>query len=209
MCLRTSLRSKFVDQLTLKLIWTRIMMRCATNFLITLQWRTRNQWCSVCRNGGDCICCDSESCLRVVCRACVDFPKDPAVFTCPSCHLRLGKKRTPYTVTAPFFFSSLSFLIRSFSKINGQPVILKGQGSTRESFLRTVSEPLAIVSITLQGLADDGPSRPSFEHLVPYLRGNACYINLDFNFGSLPEIHSFSERLETMVDLFESGQLQR
>jgi hypothetical protein len=88
-------------------------------------------------------------------------------------------------------------------------VVLKGQGSTRESFPRTVSEPLAIVSITLQGLADDGPSRPLFEHLVPYLRGNTCYVNIDFNFGSLPDIQSFSQRLEIMVDLFESGQLQR
>jgi hypothetical protein len=87
-------------------------------------------------------------------------------------------------------------------------VVFKGQGSTRESFPRCVSEPLAIVSITLQGLADDGPSRPAFDHIVPYLRGNACYVNVDFNFSSDAETQSFSERLDTLVDYFE-GDLQR
>lgn len=119
------------------------------------------------------------------------------------------EKKDPIQSKNPIVLLFLSNSHQHFFKVNGQPVILKGQGSTRESFPRTVSEPLAIVSITLQGLADDGPSRPTFEHLIPYLRGNTCYINLDFNFGSLPEIQSFSERLEAMVDLFESGQLQR
>ena len=88
-------------------------------------------------------------------------------------------------------------------------MVFKTQSSTRESFPRCVSEPLAIVSITLQGLADDGPSRLIFDHLVPYLSGNLCYAHLDFNFGSVPEITSFSERLETLETLFESGELQR
>ena len=82
------------------------------------------------------------------------------------------EKKDAIHSNSPIFFSSLSFLIRSFSKINGQPVILKGQGSTRESFLRTVSEPLAIVSITLQGIADDGPSRPSYVPYVVTIRPN-------------------------------------
>lgn len=65
------------------------------------------------------------------------------------------------------------------------------------------------MSITLQGLADDGPSRPTFEQLVPYLKGNACYAHLDFNLGSEIEEQSFYERLDSLVDLFESGQLKR
>jgi hypothetical protein len=64
------------------------------------------------------------------------------------------------------------------------------------------------VSITLQGLADDGPSRPTFEQLVPYLRGNTCYAHLDFNLGSENEVWSFYEHLDSLVDLFESGQLK-
>lgn len=88
-------------------------------------------------------------------------------------------------------------------------MVIKGESSTRENFPRCVSEPLAILSITLQGLADNGPSRLTFEHLVPYLCGNTCYINVDFNFGSIPEIQSFYERFETLADLFESGELQR
>jgi hypothetical protein len=75
--------------------------------------------------------------------------------------------------------------------------------------MRCVSEPLAIVSITLQGLADGGPSKLTYEHLVPYLRGNTCYVNIDFNFGTIAETQSFSERLEALVDLFETGELQR
>lgn len=65
------------------------------------------------------------------------------------------------------------------------------------------------MSITLQGLADDGPSRPTFEYLIPYLKGNACYVNLDFNLGSSDEIGSFNERLENLVNLFESGDFKR
>ena len=72
-----------------------------------------------------------------------------------------------------------------------------------------MSELLAVISITLQGLPDDGPARSTFDHLVPYLKGNACYVNLDFILGSENEIQSFNKRLEFLVDLFESGELQR
>lgn len=88
-------------------------------------------------------------------------------------------------------------------------MVLQGHDSTRESFPRCVSEPLALISITLQGFADDGPSRPTFEHLVPYLRGNTCYVNIDFNIASGIERQSLSERLENLDALFESGELQR
>jgi hypothetical protein len=79
----------------------------------------------------------------------------------------------------------------------------------RESFPRCVSEPLAIVSITIQGMADDGPSKATYDHIRPYLRGNACYINIDFNFGTILDSTSFFERLDSLVDLFETGELQR
>ena len=88
-------------------------------------------------------------------------------------------------------------------------MLFKGISSTRESFPRCVSEPLAIISITLQGFPDDGPSRTTFDHLVPYLKGNTCYVNLDFNFGSGLEHQSFVERVETLVDLLKSGELAR
>lgn len=72
-----------------------------------------------------------------------------------------------------------------------------------------MSEPLAIISITLQGLADDGPSKATYEHLVPYLHGNACYVNIDYNFGTDKDSESFSKRLNSLADLFETGQLKR
>jgi hypothetical protein len=64
-----------------------------------LQRLTCDQWCTACRNGGDCICCDS--CLRIVCHRCIEYPKSASVVVCPSCHLHLdwkAKKRPPYEV---------------------------------------------------------------------------------------------------------------
>lgn len=88
-------------------------------------------------------------------------------------------------------------------------VYYTGQASIRESFPRCVSEPLAIISITLQGMPDDGPSKAIYEHLIPYLQGNTCYVNIDFNFGTNHDSTSFLERLNSLVDLFVTGELQR
>lgn len=87
-----------------------------------------DQWCSACRNGGDFTCCDS--CLRVICNKCVEFPKDASVFKCPFCHLRSDqtqKKRTPYkvrTVLFVFFFKGTQIALgrRSHSGIKGRRV---------------------------------------------------------------------------------------
>jgi hypothetical protein len=81
--------------------------------------------------------------------------------------------------------------------------------TTRESFQRCVSEPLAIVSIFLQGMQDHGPSRVAYEHVLPYLNGNACHVQLSFDFASPQGQASFLTRLNTLVDLFETGSLQR
>jgi len=94
-------------------------------------------------------------------------------------------------------------------KVDQEIIQYNGQASTRESFPRCTSEPLAIISITLQGLADDGPPKVAYEHIVPYLRGNACYVNIDFNFGTDQDSQSFSKRLDRLADCLEKGELKR
>lgn len=79
----------------------------------------------------------------------------------------------------------------------------------RESFLRCVSEPLAVLSIILQGMPDEGPPKIVYEHLVPYLQGNACYAKVDFNFGTPKGCASFTTRLNALVKMFQAGQLKR
>ena len=54
-------------------------------------------------------------------------------------------------------------------------------------------------------MPDNGPAKVVYEHLVPYLQGNACYIHIDFNFGSENDRDSFLHRLDTLVNLFEIG----
>lgn len=88
-------------------------------------------------------------------------------------------------------------------------MLLKGQDSTRESFPRCVSEPVAVVSIYLQGMQDLGPSKVAYEHLVPYLNGNTCHVGMDFNLDTPQGQTSFRDRLQSVVDLFETGSLQR
>ena len=85
---------------------------------------------------------------------------------------------------------------------------LAGLGSTRESFLRCVSEPLAIVSLTLQGMRDDGPSKMVYQHLIPYLQGNALYANIDFNLGTTDGSKSFLECLDILVDMLGTDELK-
>lgn len=117
-----------------------------------------------------------------------------------------GKKKVP--IPCKNFITSL-IVLNALLQIDGIPVTYTGQSSIRESFPRCVSEPLAVVSITLQGMADDGPSKAVYHHIHPYLRGNACYVNLDYNFGTAPDLASFSDRLNSLVDAFETGELQR
>jgi len=58
-------------------------------------------------------------------------------------------------------------------------------------------------------MADNGPQRAVYEHLVPYLQGNACYVNVDFNFGTPQDSDCFKNRLNSLVEMFQEGQLQR
>jgi hypothetical protein len=59
-------------------------------------------------------------------------------------------------------------------------------------------------------MPDNGPAKVVYEHLAPYLHGNAAYVHIDFNFGSKHDKDSFLSRLNTLVDLFKiDGKLNR
>lgn len=85
---------------------------------------------------------------------------------------------------------------------------LRGFASTREVFSRCVSEPLAIISITLDGMSDAGSPKVVYETLVPHLKTNVCYINIDFSLAHVGGAVSYAEWANTLVDLFETGCLR-
>ena len=69
-----------------------------------------------------------------------------------------------------------------------------------------VTTPLAIISIHLEGM-DDTPSLNMYYHLHPWLQGNLVHIDMDFNFNNVPH-NDFASRLGSMLDAFETGDLQ-
>lgn len=161
--------------------WLIIIMNNHSTLQLTDCWSSSsdfnnkllNPWPVVhCQNGGNCICWNT--CLCVICHQCIEFPEGALEIKCPHCHLQ-GLKGKPYKVKTVLFFSSFK---RPYIVL-GQRLVFKGQFWTQESFPHCVLELLVIISMTLKGLANDGPLRPMFEHLVPYLRGNICYININ------------------------------
>ena len=76
--------------------------------------------------------------------------------------------------------------------------------SARQHWPTVLTTPLAIISIRLDGMKD-APSIMTYHHIHPWLKGNLIYVDLDFNFEKGD--HEFSERLNLMLDRFESGDL--
>jgi hypothetical protein len=51
----------------------------------------------------------------------------------------------------------------------------------------------------------DSPAAIVYHHLLPWLRGNLVYVELDFDFRVTKSRHNFEDRLEEMLDVFISG----
>jgi hypothetical protein len=81
--------------------------------------------------------------------------------------------------------------------------------ATREHWPAIVTEPLAIICIHLAGMDSvDSPAAIVYHHLLPWLRGNLVYFELDFDFRVPQSIHNFQDRLEEMVDAFTSDSMK-
>lgn len=78
--------------------------------------------------------------------------------------------------------------------------------SSRENWPNIITDPLAIISIHLEGMTDI-PGFIAYHHIHPWLHGNAIHIDLDFNFDDIPK-NDFASRLGTMLDSFECGHLK-
>ncbi|KAF8968065.1 hypothetical protein BDZ97DRAFT_1655612, partial [Flammula alnicola] len=72
------------------------------------------------------------------------------------------------------------------------------------------SEPLAIISIRLQGMASEHTlAEMAYLHLHPYLLGNLVFLDLDFNILAEEDQALFVERQVKLLQLFETGKLKR
>lgn len=93
-------------------------------------------------------------------------------------------------------------------QLKGVALRYTGVASTRESFPRCVSEPVLVISITLEGMPDTGPPRVFYESLAPYLRGGIAYAVLQYNFNTAKGMNSYVERANSLVDMVRSGCLK-
>ncbi len=87
---------------------------------------------------------------------------------------------------------------------------MKKNISTREMWPILCVEPLAIFCIRLEGMStDENPAYSVYQNLWPYLRGNVCYIEFDFNLGSKDGLASLVKRMNRIFAEFEHGAFVR
>jgi hypothetical protein len=87
---------------------------------------------------------------------------------------------------------------------------LKNNVLTRELWPAFCVEPLAIFNIRLEGMpGDENPAYSVYQGLWPYLRGNICYIEFDFNFLTDDGVASFEKRLSKVLDMFDKGEFMK
>jgi hypothetical protein len=90
-----------------------------------------------------------------------------------------------------------------------QNLKLMSTTSARELWLQLCVDPLLVFSINLQSMnRGDNPARASYEYLKPYFRGNVAYAEIDFNFGTATSQNSYVQRLNRILEAFETGELQ-
>jgi len=83
---------------------------------------------------------------------------------------------------------------------------LKAVNTAREHWPKIIVNPLAIISIYLEGMADI-LARVTYNHLQTWLQGNIVHIELDFNMTDVPH-NDWAVRLESMLDSFEIGEFK-
>jgi hypothetical protein len=55
--------------------------------------------------------------------------------------------------------------------------------------------------------SEENPGRIVYYHLWGYMRGNVVHVALDFNFESGESVASYSQRLNSVLDRLENGDL--
>ncbi|KAJ8089482.1 hypothetical protein PM082_014734 [Marasmius tenuissimus] len=155
------------------------------------------EYCGVCSNGGELVCCDS--CAGVVCKEClgndvVDKHLSGGMFRCPRCHLREYPLRN-YT----------GFSLRK------DTLVLKPRGTYRHAGNEYTPDPILILNVYL----NDGLVKPSLITSVTlpikdWTSGDLAMVQVPFNFPS-PEdnIPPHVTIMEDLANHLSSGLLRR
>jgi hypothetical protein len=104
---------------------------------------------------------------------------------------------------------SFKIFCRFNIKLQIQPFKLLTPSSTRENWPKTITEPVAIISIRLEGLKDTGtPSILTYNSLFSWLHGNVIHFDIDYNLDNSSSHENFETRLEEMLTTFTRGRFK-
>ncbi len=79
-----------------------------------------------------------------------------------------------------------------------------------ENYPKIIVEPVAIISINLIGWAiHDSPGLSAYQALLPWLKGNVAFIEIDYDFQNRPAIQNFEERMDSLLKELTDGRLAR
>jgi hypothetical protein len=104
---------------------------------------------------------------------------------------------------------SFKIFCRFNIKLQIQPFKLLTPSSTRENWLKTITEPVAIISICLKDLKNTGtPSILTYNSLFSWLHGNVIHFNIDYNLDNSSSHENFEIHLEEMLTTFTRGKFK-
>ncbi|KAK1227060.1 choline dehydrogenase 4 [Marasmius sp. AFHP31] len=155
------------------------------------------EYCGVCRNGGDLICCDS--CPGTVCKECLG--KDVAgqylnggYFRCPRCHLD-NNALQKYT----------GFSLRK------EALILQPRGTYRHATAGYNSNPILVLNIYLNdGLVKPGLVTSAALPIKDWTAGDLALIQVPYNFASPDEdIPTHIQIMNDIAHHLSDGLLRR
>lgn len=137
-----------------------------------------------------------------MCSDCINLPSGKSdIVECPSCFFDKHESK-PYVCQNVDIFIFLIMYVYIFLI---KPLSLKTTRSIKQFWPKVLTEPLAIISICLDGM-DDSPSHIIYHHLRPWFKGNLIHVGFALNFNS--HTAEFESQLDTMLAKFEDGGFQ-